>query len=77
MDEFLYCSFFIQMSECRVVVWQVGNAYDGAVYGFAWTVEPLHAVFVFGAHCMLQEFCKPKKKKKKRAICGGLVCQEW
>jgi len=62
MLEFLYCSSFVEMSECRVVVWQAGNAYDSAVCGFIQTVEPLSTVFVFGAHRVLQMFCKPKKK---------------
>lgn len=43
----MHCSSFIQMSEQngRMVVQQVGNAFDSAVYGFIWTVEPLSAVF--------------------------------
>lgn len=57
-----------------MVVWPAGNAYDSAVYGFIWTVVPFSAVFVIGARCVLQDFCKPKKK---RAVCGDLACQEW
>lgn len=68
VDKFLYCSPFIQISECRMVVWPAGNAYDSAVYGFIWPIVPLSAVFVIGARCVLQDFCKPPPKKERSVV---------
>lgn len=68
MDELIYCFPFIQTSGCRVAFWWAHSAYGSAVSAFLWTVVPLSAVFMTGARCVLQEFCKPNKQIKKRAI---------
>lgn len=60
------------MSKCRVVAWQADNALDTAIYGFIWIERPLGTVFVPEACWVLQEFRKPRKKRKSNVCWLGL-----